>query len=57
MKIIFIENPEINKEECYKQAIKFYKEISILNKKIVRNTKKYFKYNIPLSLFDDGDDI
>ena len=57
MKIIFIENPEIDKEECYKQAIMFYKEINNINKKAIRNTKKYFKYNLPLSIFENGEDL
>jgi hypothetical protein len=57
MKILFVENPDITKEECYEKAKFFSKEIDKSNKQIVRNTKKYFKYNLPLSIFDDGDDI
>jgi len=57
MKILFVENPNITKEECYERAKFLNKEIDKSNKQIVRNTKKYFKHNLPLSIFDDGDDI
>lgn len=56
MKIIFIENPNIDKDECYKQAKMFYKEINKSNMEIVRNTGKYFEYNLPLSLFEENDE-
>jgi hypothetical protein len=57
MKILFIENPNITLDECYKKALSFNKEIKRLNMQINRNTKKYFKHNLPLSIFEDGDDI
>jgi hypothetical protein len=57
MKILFIENPNITLDECYEKAKIFNKEIKKSNMQIVRNTKKYFKHNLPLSIFEDGDDI
>ena len=57
MKILFIENTNITLDDCYKKAIFFSKEINKSNDRINRNTKKYFKHNLPLSIFEDGDDI
>lgn len=57
MKILFIENINITKNDCYEKAKIINREIKNSNKKINRNTKKYFKHNLPLSIFEDGNDI
>lgn len=49
MKYIFMENPGIDKEECYEKAKLIKREIDNTNRQINRNTDKYFKNNIPLS--------
>lgn len=56
MKILFIENPNIDKDECYKNARFWRNEIEKSNQEIKRNTNKYFNYNLPLSIFNNEDD-
>lgn len=56
MKIIFLENPDISKKECYKKAKKLYREIDKINKQVNRNTAEYYLHNIPLSYFEKDDE-
>lgn len=59
-KLLFLivdENPCISYSDAFKKAKFFYKELNNLNKNMYNNNKKYFKYNLPLSLFQNNDDV
>jgi hypothetical protein len=54
-KFVAEENINMSNEEIKDKAILIYKELNRSNNKLHRNTKSYFKHNIPLSLFENDD--
>jgi len=57
MKIIFIQDSNITKQECYERAKNLKYEIDKINTYINRNTGEFFTYNIPFSYFEDDENF
>jgi hypothetical protein len=57
MKIIFIEYPNISKDDCFIKAKLLKRELNNINRNINRNTKKYFKHNLPFSYFENDENF
>jgi hypothetical protein len=54
-KLIMREDKFVSEDEAEIRAKEIYQELNRLNKNMYNNSKCYFDHNIPLSMFDWGE--
>jgi hypothetical protein len=56
-RLILRDNPNITSIDCKLKAESIYNELERINKKMKRNTKNYFKHNLPFSYFENDENF
>jgi hypothetical protein len=54
-KLILKDDPYLSFKDSEAKAKFLYKELNNMNNRINKNTKKYFKHNLPFSYFEDDE--